>query len=81
MRRLGIVLGHLGHLGASWLAAYRVPAGHLGRLGGLLGASWGRLGPSWGVSWGILGRLGPSGSRLRLDVLSKWGTIEPFHLE
>ena len=75
------ILGILGHLGASWLAAYRVPAGHLGRLGGLLGASWGRLGPSWGVSWGILGRLGASGRRLRLDFLPKWNKIEPFHLE
>ena len=77
MKRLGGVLGHLGHLGASWLAAYRVPAGHLGRLGGVLG----RLGPSWGVSWGILGRLGPSGRRLRLDFLPKWNKIAPFHLE
>ena len=59
--------GILGHLG--WLhTAFR-----LGILA-VLGASWGRLGVSLGASWGVSGRL-------RLDFLSKWGTIEPFHLE
>ena len=47
-------------LGASW----EPPGGILGRLGRVLGTSWGRLGASWailghlGASWSVLGRLG-----------------------
>ena len=81
MRRLGGVLGHVRHLGAAWLAAYRVPAGHLGRLGaswGRLGGVLGRLGASLGASWGVSGRLG---GVLGLIFYQNGTRIEPFHLE
>ena len=81
MRRLWRVFGLWWARLAFWLGAYRVLAGHLGRLGDLLEASWGRLGPSWIVSWSILGRLGSSGRRLGLDFLPKWSKIEAFLFE
>ena len=47
---LGVLRWVLGRPGESWT--------RLGRLGGVLGASWGRLGVSWarlGASWERLG--------------------------
>ena len=45
-----------------------------------LGASWRCLGGVQNVSWRLLGRLGPSWGRLRLDFLAKCSKIEAFHL-
>ena len=42
-----------------------------GRLGAVLGLSWGRLGPSWGRRGGSWGRLGPSWGLLG----KSWGRL------
>ena len=52
------------------------PWGPVGALGALLGRSWGGLMPSWG----ILGRLGASGRRLRLDFRNEKTQINALHI-